>query len=84
VYVTEHVADAPVPANVHGFVVKVPVPLEVKLTVPAGVLAVPAAVSVTVAVHVPAWPTLNVVGQASVVVVVLRLTVTVALPLLVA
>jgi hypothetical protein len=84
VYVTEHVADAPVPANVHGLVVKVPVPLEVKLTVPAGVLAVPAAVSVTVAVHVPACPTLNVVGQAIVVVVVLRLTVTVVDPLLVA
>jgi hypothetical protein len=82
--VTEHVADAPVPARVHGLVVKVPVPLEVKLTVPAGVLVVPAAVSVTVAVHVPACPTLNVVGQAIVVVVVLRLTVTVVDPLLVA
>ena len=81
---TEHDADAPVPARVHGEVVKVPVPLEVNETVPDGVLVVPAAVSVTVAVHVPACPTLNVAGQASVVVVVLRLTVTVALPVLVA
>jgi hypothetical protein len=69
---------------VHGDVVKVPVPLEVNETVPDGVLAVPAAVSVTVAVHVPAWPTLNVVGQARVVVVVLKLTVTLVDPVLVA
>jgi hypothetical protein len=82
--VTEHVADAPVPARVHGLVVKVPVPLDVNDTVPDGVLAVPAAVSVTVAMHVPAWPTFRVVGQAIVVVVVLRFTVTVVDPLLVA
>jgi hypothetical protein len=69
---------------VHGDVVKVPVPLEVNETVPDGVLAVPAAVSVTVAVQVPAWPTLNVVGQARVVVVVLKLTVTLVDPVLVA
>ena len=62
----------------------VPVLPVVNATVPVGVLVVPAAVSVTVAVHVPAWPTLNVAGQATVVVVVLRLTVTVALPVLVA
>jgi hypothetical protein len=80
--VTEHDADAPVPANVHGLVVKVPVMLEVNDTVPDGVLAVPAAVSVTVAVHVPATPTFSVVGHAIVVVVVLRLTVMLAPPLL--
>ena len=81
---TEHVADAPVPANVQGDPTKVPVLLLANDTVPAGVLVVPAAVSVTVAVHVPACPVLRVAGQARVVVVVLRLTVTVADPVLVA
>jgi len=56
----------------------------VKVTVPVGVLVVPAAVSVTVAVHEVACPTNTVVGvQATVVVVVRKLTVTVVLPLLV-
>ena len=81
---TEQVADAPVPANVQGDVVKVPVPLEVNETVPVGVLVVPGEVSATVAVHVPAWPTLNVVGHTRVVVVARLLTVTLALPVLVA
>ena len=72
------------PANVHGDPVNVPVRLEVNATVPVGVLAVPMAVSVTVAVHVPATPTLNVDGHTSVVVVVLGLTVTLAEPVLVA
>jgi hypothetical protein len=49
--VTEHVAVAPVPARVHGDPVKDPVEL-VHVTVPVGVVAVPAEVSVTVAVHV--------------------------------
>ena len=61
----------------------VPVLPVVKATVPEGVLVVPAAVSVTVAVHVPACPTLSVVGQAIVVVVVLKLTVTLVDPVLV-
>jgi len=82
--VTEHVAVAPVPARVHGDVVNVPVPRDVNATVPVGVLTVPDEVSVTVAVHVPACPTARVVGQASVVVVARLLTVTLALPVLVA
>ena len=74
---TEHVADAPVPASVQ-------VPPGVNVTVPVGVEVVPAAVSVTVAVHVVAWFIATVDGvHATVVVVVLRLTVTVALPVLV-
>ena len=77
VTLTEQVADAPVPANVQ-------VPPGVKVTVPVGVLVVPAAVSVTVAVHEEACPTNTVVGvHATVVVVVRKLTVTVVLPLLV-
>ena len=43
--------------RVHGFgVPRLPVPVTIaNNTVPAGVLAVPAAVSVTVAVHVDTW-----------------------------
>jgi hypothetical protein len=75
---TEHVADAVVPANVQ-------VPPGVKVTVPDGVEVVPAAVSVTVAVQDVAWPMNTVDGvHATVVVVVLRLTVTEVDPLLVA
>ena len=75
---TEHVADAPVPASVQ-------VPPGVKVTVPVGVDVVPAAVSVTVAVHDVAWLTNTVDGvHATVVVVVRKLTVTEALPVLVA
>jgi hypothetical protein len=78
VILTEHVADAPVPASVQ-------VPPGVKVTVPVGVDVVPAAVSVTVAVHDVACPMNTVDGvHATVVVVVRRLTVTVALPVLVA
>lgn len=75
---TEQVADAPVPDSVHD-------PLGVNVTVPVGVDAVPDAVSVTVAVQLVAWPIATVDGvQATVVVVVRRLTVTVVLPLLTA
>jgi len=78
VVLTEDVAIAPVPDSVH-------VPPGVNVTVPLGVEAVPAAVSVTVAVHVVAWPITTVDGlQATVVVVVLRFTLTVADPVLVA
>ena len=75
---TEHEADAPVPASVQ-------VPPGVKVTVPVGVEVVPAAVSVTVAVHDVAWLIAMVFGlHATVVVVVRLLTVTVVLPELVA
>jgi hypothetical protein len=78
VTLTEHVAEAPVPARVH-------VPPGVKVTVPVGVLVAPVAVSVTVAVHEVAWLMNTVDGvHATVVVVVRRLTVTDVLPLLVA
>jgi len=81
--VTEQVADAPVPASVQGEPVKVPVLPVVNATVPLGVIAVPAAVSVTVTVHVDGDPTFTVFGlQVSLVVVVRRLTVTLALPVL--
>ena len=74
VVLTEQVAEAPVPDSVH-------VPPGVNVTVPLGVDAVPAAVSVTVAVQVVACPITTVLGvHATVVDVVLRLTVTVVLP----
>jgi hypothetical protein len=62
---------------VHGLgVPRVPVPVTIaNRTVPAGVLVVPAAVSVTVAVHVDAWLTNTGVVQLTTVDVVRRLTV---------
>ena len=78
VILAEHVAEAPVPANVQ-------VPPGVKVTVPVGVIAVPGDVSATVAVQLVAWPTKTVDGvQTTVVVVVRTVTVTVAVPVLVA
>ena len=75
---TEQVAEEPVPARVQ-------VPPGVNVTVPVGVLVVPAALSVTVAVQLVAWLIATVDGvHATVVVVVLRLTVTFVLPVLVA
>ena len=60
-------------------VVNVPVtPLTVNVTDPVGVLTVPAAVSVTVAVHVEPWLTNTGLVHVTAVVVVLRLTVTLA------
>jgi len=60
-------------------VVNVPVtPLTVNVTDPVGVLTVPAAVSVTVAVHVEPWLTNTGLEHVTAVVVVLRLTVTLA------
>src|SRR5438132_5219199 len=79
VKVEVHVAvPAVVPAaNVH--VVNVPVtPLTVNVTDPVGVLTVPAAVSVTVAVHVEPWLTTTGLVHVTAVLVVLRLTTTVA------
>jgi len=48
---------------VHGLPLKLPASLELKLTVPLGVLTVPPVVSVTVAVHVEACPTSTSVGE---------------------
>ena len=47
----------------HGLPLKPPGPLELKLTVPDGVLTVPPAVSVTVAVHVVDCPSVTVAGE---------------------
>jgi len=70
---------------VHGEVRIEPVPLLVIVTAPDGVIAVPASVSVTVAVQIVAEPTMTGLGtQAIVVVVILLATVTVVLPELVA
>ena len=77
--VTKQVADGAVVAcNVQD-------PPGVNVTVPVGVLVVPTDVSVTVAVQLVAWLMNTVVGvHATVVVVVRLLTVTLALPVLVA
>lgn len=62
--------------NVQLIGVNVPVELLLKLTVPAGVEAVPGEVSATVAVHFVCWPTLTELGvQAIVVDVVLNVVV---------
>ena len=63
--------------RVHGLgVPRVPVPVTIaNRTVPAGVLTVPAAVSVTVAVHVEAWLMKTGVVQLTAVDVVRRFTV---------
>ena len=76
-----HVADAVVPARVH--VVNEPVtPVSLRATVPVGVMAVPAALSVTVTLQVdPTFATTGVV-QDTVVVVVRGLTTTLVVPLL--
>ena len=64
VYVTEHVAELPLPESVQlPPEPKVPAPLEVKLTVPVGVVAPVPPVSVTVAVHVVAAPIVTVAGE---------------------
>jgi len=58
--------------RVHGDPLKLPVavPVLLKLTVPAGVEAVPAAVSFTNAVQLVAWATNTVAGEHDIVVVV--------------
>jgi hypothetical protein len=78
-----------VPAiRLHGLPVKVPAaPVPVKVTVPVGVICVPGllAGSLTVAVHVVAWPGEMLVGEQLTVVVVGRvLTTILVVPLLVA
>jgi hypothetical protein len=81
VNVDVHVAEAVVPDRVH--VVNVPVtPVSDNVTVPVGVLVVPAAVSVTVTVQVDAWLATTGVVQLTVVVVVRRLTTMLVVPLL--
>jgi len=64
--------------RVHGFgVPRVPLPVTIaNSTVPAGVLAVPAAVSVTVAVQVEAWLMKTGVVQLTAIEVVRSVTVT--------
>ncbi len=83
---TEQVADAPVPVSVHGEVRNAPVPLLPKDTVPVGVVAPVAEVSVTVTVQLVASPMTTLDGvQDTLVLVACRLpTVTVAVPELVA
>ena len=77
------VADAVVPAKVQ--VVNVPVtPVSLRATVPVGVRNVPAAVSVTVTLHVEPWFMTTGVVQLTVVDVVRGLTTMLVVPLLVA
>ena len=74
-----HVADAVVPASVH--VVKLPVtPVWLNVTVPVGVLVVPAETSVTVTVHVDPWLMTTGVVQETVVVVTRGLTTMLVVP----
>src|SRR5437879_5298665 len=78
VYVTEQVADDPLPLNVHTapllIVPVLPLPLLVNVTVPVGVLGAPAEMSETVAVHVVAWARFTAGGKQLTVVLVERLT----------
>ncbi len=76
-----HEADVPDPESVQGDPENWPVTLEVKLTVPDGVLVAPLVVSVTVTVQVTATPSVPVDGQLTVVeVAILLSTVTEVLP----
>jgi hypothetical protein len=69
--------------SVQDALAKAPLPAVVQLTVPVGVLRVPASLSVTVAVHVAGWPTLSGCGVQLTVVAVVRLfTVSVVDPVL--
>jgi hypothetical protein len=80
VKVDVHVADAVVPAKVH--VVNEPVtPVWLNATVPVGVRNVPAALSVTVTLHVEPWLITTGVVQLTVVAVVRGLTTILAVPL---
>lgn len=77
------VAAAVVPERVH--VVNDPVtPVWLKVTVPVGVMNVPAEVSVTVTLQVEPWLITTGVVQVTVVVVALLLTTMLVVPLLVA
>lgn len=81
VYVTVHVAEAVVPDSAHG-PLKVPVLLEARPTVPAGVMKVPGEVSVTVTVQLDAVATVMGDVQLTLVVVVLGLTIMLVVELL--
>ena len=77
---TEQEAELPEPDNVQLVELKLPAPLDVKLTVPVGVVG-EADVSVTVAVQLVVVPTGSVAGlQLTEVVVVCAFAVTVAVP----
>lgn len=81
VKVDVHVAEAVVPARVH--VVNVPVtPVSLRVTVPVGVVAPVAEVSVTVTLQVDPWLITTGVVQETVVVVVCGLTTMLVVPLL--
>ncbi len=81
VKVEVQVADAVVPARVHA--VNVPVtPVSLRATVPVGVIAVPAEMSVTVTLQAEPWFARTGVAQATVVVVARGLTTMLAVPLL--
>jgi len=84
--VTAQLAELPLPESVQlPPPPKVPTPLEVKLTVPLGVLVVPVSVSFTVAVQVVVPPTGTVAGvQLTLVEVERFVTATVVVPELVA
>ncbi|TMD56850.1 MAG: hypothetical protein E6I87_15110 [Chloroflexi bacterium] len=85
VYVTEQEDELPEPLSVQGLPLNVPALSEAKLTVPVGVDAVPAAVSLTVAVQVVLAPTGTLVGVQLTLVEVERLaTATAVVPLEVA
>ena len=82
---TEQLAEGPAPLSVQGLPVKLPAPLEEKLTEPVGVIGVPGLVSATVAVHVVEPFTGTAFGlQLTLVEVVRVLTVIVVVPVLVA
>lgn len=71
------------PARVHVIKPNVPEFVVAQATVPVGVLVVPCEVSVTIAVHVDAWPMLTVEGvQVIAVAVVSIVTVIIVPPLL--
>ena len=73
VYVTEQEPLIPLGGGrVHVGLLKLPEPLDEKLTVPVGADLVPAAVSVTVAVQVLAWLTTTEAGEQDTLVVVVR------------
>ena len=81
VKVEVQVADAVVPDKVH--VVNVPVtPVSLRATVPVGVVAPVAEVSVTVTVHVEPWLITTGVEQETAVVVACGFTTTLVVPLL--
>jgi len=71
--VAEQVAIAPEPERVQGEPVNAPVPLVVNITLPAGIVAVPAPSSVMVAVQVVGEPVSMLDGRHVMLVVVERL-----------